>query len=333
MRSARRALVFLALLLPACASRGIAPTSERETGTLAAEKPETRKYPSRIKKKHPPAAIARPSRPMSLADAQKYMLRLVNRDRDAEGLPLVTWDTEAARAGQMHADDMASHGYTAHYGSDGSVPEQRHTVAGGVAMAMENAGCLADGVERKLDKQPLFSAEEIEKVESAFMNETPPHDGHRRNILTPWHNRLGIGIAKPLGLPVACIAQEFTDSYGTYAPLPKSARVGDSFEITGEIIAPAVFGGVGVARIDAPAPKAASELNGLHSYAIPETYTQYFPKGFVTPAPVQVRGSRFSIRVPLNDRGKAGLYEVSVWAHLPETPDLVMVSLRTIAVD
>jgi uncharacterized protein YkwD len=324
--------VVLFLLLPACASHGL-ESGPRGVPAPREEKSEQRKYPSRIHAKHAPASIPRPSRPMTLADAQKYMLRLVNRDRDAEGLPAVTWDEAAARAGQVHADDMAIHGYTAHYGSDGSVPEQRHTAAGGVALSMENAGCLADGVARKLDKRPLFTAEEIEKVESAFMNETPPHDGHRRNILTAWHNRLGIGVAKAEGVPLACIAQEFTDSYGSYSALPKSARIGETFEITGEIVPPAVFGGVGVARIDAPAPKEASELNGLHSYAIPVTYTQYFPKGFVTPAPVEVHNNRFSIRVPLNDDGKAGLYEVSVWAHLPETPDLVMVSLRTIAVN
>ena len=39
---------------------------------------------------------------------------------------------------------------------------------------------------------------------------------------------------------------------------------------------------------------------------------------------------RFSIDVPLSDGGKSGLYEVSVWASVPSTKDLVMVSLRTI---
>jgi hypothetical protein len=93
-----------------------------------------------------------------------------------------------------------------------------------------------------------------------------------------------------------------------------------------------VFAGVGVARIDAPAPKGPAELNGIHSYPVPEPYATYFPRGYVTPIPVAVDGAHFSIDVPLDDDRRAGVYEVSVWANVPETSDLVMVSLRTISV-
>ncbi len=59
----------------------------------------------------------------------------------------------------------------------------------------------------------------------------------------------------------------------------------------------------------------------------------YFPPGFETPKPVTVQGSTFSIDVPLNDRGRAGRYEVSVWGKYPDSGEaLVMVSLRTINV-
>ena len=56
----------------------------------------------------------------------------------------------------------------------------------------------------------------------------------------------------------------------------------------------------------------------------------YWPAGFQTPIPVKVNGSQFAIDVPLSDGGKSGLYELSVWASVPGTKDLVMVSLRTI---
>ena len=71
----------------------------------------------------------------------------------------------------------------------------------------------------------------------------------------------------------------------------------------------------------------------LHIYAIPKPYVTYFPKGFKTPIPLNKSGSSYSIEVPLNDAGKPGLYEVSVWANVPSTKELVMISLRTIAVD
>src|SRR5436190_7298855 len=81
------------------------------------------KYPSRIHAKRAPDPIARPEKPLDLAEAQRFFLRLVNRDREAEGLDPVTWDPVAERAGRVHATDMAEHGFTSHYGTDGSVPE------------------------------------------------------------------------------------------------------------------------------------------------------------------------------------------------------------------
>jgi uncharacterized protein YkwD len=290
------------------------------------------KYPARIHAKHAPKAIPRPAKPMPLAEAERYFLRLVNRDREAEGLEPVTWDPVAARAGHEHAADMAQHGYTSHFGTDGSVPELRYTRAGGDGMVQENAACFFDEKERRLDPSPPFAAEELEKIEAAFINEKPPHDGHRKNILTPWHNRVGIGLVQPVGVPVPCVAQEFVDHYGTYTPLPVAARTGDAVHVGGTITPPAVFGGVGIARIDAPSPRSPSELNALHSYPVPAPYATYFPPGFVTKIPVRVEGNRFSIDVSLDDGRRPGVYEVSVWATVPETPDLVMVSLRTISV-
>src|SRR5262249_13142761 len=146
----------------------------------------------------------------------------------------------------------------------------------------------------------------------------------RRNILTAWHNRVGIGIAKPAGVPLICVAQEFVDHYGDYAALPASAGVGKSVRVSGEVVAPAIFGGIGVARIDPPPARDGAELNQTHSYPIPNPYVTYFPKGFVSPIPVKVEGKSFSIDVPLDDEKRAGIYEVSVWATVPETKDMIM---------
>jgi hypothetical protein len=59
----------------------------------------------------------------------------------------------------------------------------------------------------------------------------------------------------------------------------------------------------------------------------------YFPAGYKTPKPVDVKGSHFSIEVPLSDKGKKGRYEVSVWGSYPGDSAFVMVSLRVVDVD
>lgn len=300
---------------------GAAPNSTSPpTSLLAAEAP-------------PGEMPSRPTGPMGLEEARRYVCALINRDRAAAGLPPVRLDDAATRAGQGHAEDMAAHGFTAHIGSDGSVPEQRYTEAGGRQMVMENVGCFADGTARPLADNPVFPAEGLERIEHAFMDERPPNDGHRRNILTPWHTSVGIGLAQTVGIDVPCMAEELVDDLGDYGDLPRRAKVGTLLAVHGRVREPARVAGVGLSRIDTPRPRSAAELNRTHSYAIPKPYATYFPRGFKSPIPLEIRGDTFRIEVPLSDDGRRGLYGVSVWANLPGKPGLQMISLRTLTVD
>lgn len=95
---------------------------------------------------------------------------------------------------------------------------------------------------------------------------------------------------------------------------------------------PAKIAGVGLARVDAPRGITAAEANSRRSYPVPAPYATYWPAGFVTPIPLVVKGGHFSIEVPLDDHGKPGLYELSIWAKVPQSPDFQMVGLRTIRV-
>jgi uncharacterized protein YkwD len=275
--------------------------------------------------------VAPPKGAMNVEQARRYVLKLVNRDRAANGLPPVALDDVASRAGQRHADDMARSGYTAHWGTDGSVPEERYSDAGGTDFTQENAGCLADGEQRELDAAPRFDALMLERVEHAFMDEKPPHDGHRKNILKPGHTALGVGVAKPKGVNLACLSQEFVDDYGDYGALPRSANSGTTLHIEGDVKGAVVFGGVGIGRIDPATPLSAAHLNATYVYAVPSPEDLYFPKGFVTKKPVEISGKHFRIDVPLGKPGRAGRYEVSIWGKFPGAGEqLDMISLRVV---
>jgi len=266
------------------------------------------------------------------------MVALVNRDRATQGLGPVELDDGAPTvAGQAHAEDMARLGYLGHWGSDGSVPEQRHTEAGGSDMVLENALCFTDEARRTLDPKALIDPAQVERAESMFFDEVPPNDGHRKNILKPGHTKVGIGVAQPIAtpteLPVPCFAQEFTDGYGSYAALPKRAKVGTVVRVEGSLAAGARPTGVGVARVVKPGPIAASDLNKRRSYPVPKPFQMYWGPGFVTPVPVKIDGGKLAIDVPLSDHAQPGLYEISVWAKLGKSEEHTMVSLRTIVVD
>lgn len=260
------------------------------------------------------------------------MLTLINRDRKAEGLAEVELDPVASEAARRHARDMAAHGFTAHWGSDGSVPEERYTDAGGTDLVQENVACLFDGVPRELDPNPRFDPALLEQLQKMFMDEVPPNDGHRRNILKPGHHRVGIGLAQPATVNQPCLSQEFVDDWGDFSDLPRKAAPSVTLHVSGELREPIRFGGVGIGRIDPASPQTAAQLNATSVYRIPQPETLYFPPGFKTPKPVKVDGQAFSIDVGLGQRPRAGRYEVSVWGKQQGQNELFMVSLRTIVV-
>ena len=231
---------------------------------------------------------------------------------------------------------MAKNGYLGHWGTDGSVPEQRLTEAGGADMVLENASCFIDEKARTLDRDARIDPKNVEKAEEMFFHEAPPHDGHRKNILKPYHKRVGIGIAQPAAtpteIPVPCFAQEFIDPYGTYEPIPRKLHVGDTLHVEGAIRSPGTIGGVGLARVDAPKSLSVAEANKRRSYPVPAPYQMYWPVGFKTPIPLKVSAGNFTADLPVSDGGRPGMYELSVWARLPGSTEFVMVGLRTIVV-
>ena len=275
---------------------------------------------------------------LTIAEARRYMVRLINRDRKTRDLPPVELDEgPAAAAGQGHAEDMVRLGYLGHWGSDGSVPEQRYTEAGGADMVLENALCFTDEVKRVADPSPRIDPAQVERAEAMFFDEVPPNDGHRRNILKPLHTRVGIGIAQSTEtareLAVPCFSQEFVDGYGTYDPLPRSAKIAARVHVAGALAAGVRPTGVGIARLASPKPLTAKDLNQRRTYPVPKPYQMYWGPGFVTPIVLRIDGSKFAIDVPLSEGGQPGLYEVSVWAKLGSSDEQTMVSLRTVLVN
>jgi len=316
---------------PAPAGPSPAP---RPSGAPAAAAPPPVVAPAA---KAAPADVPRPTKLLTVPEARRYMLALVNRDRASQGLGPVELDEGPPTiAGQAHAEDMVRLGYLGHWGSDGSVPEQRHTEAGGADMVLENALCFTDEIKRTSDPKPLVDPRQIERAESQFFDEVPPNDGHRRNILRPAHTRVGIGVAQSTEtakeLAVPCFTQEFVDGYGVYAPLPRTAKVGATVHVEGTLTG-ARPTGVGIARVASPKPIAPSELNRRRSYPVPKPYQTYWGPGFVTPIVAQITGPKIAIDVPLSDKGQPGLYEISIWAKLGPSNEQVMVSLRTIRVE
>jgi hypothetical protein len=179
--------------------------------------------------------------PLTLERARAYVLALVNRDRADLGLEPLSFDPVAAegaratpRTWRATASPALGHGWL---GAGAALHGGRRCPPGAGERRL-----FLDGKARELELNAAFLPEELRKIERAFIDEVPPHDGHRQNILKPGHTGLGIGLARPVGIEQLCMAQEFTDAYGTYRPLPRRARVGERVTIAGEVHEPVTFG-------------------------------------------------------------------------------------------
>jgi uncharacterized protein YkwD len=65
-------------------------------------------------------AVTLPADPLA-----QGMLQAINAEREAHGLPPLSWSDQLVRSAQHHTDDMAAHWFTGHMGSNGSRPVDR----------------------------------------------------------------------------------------------------------------------------------------------------------------------------------------------------------------
>ncbi len=98
------------------------PLVTGDAGAAAAEEPSS----------EPEAALepveeveVEPVVPMPVEPLAQEILQAINAERTAVGLPPLTWSDQLTRSAQHHTDDMATHWFTGHNGSNGSRPIDR----------------------------------------------------------------------------------------------------------------------------------------------------------------------------------------------------------------
>lgn len=124
-------------------------------------------------------------------ESEKIMLEKVNEERINRGFKPLIWEESLAEVGREHSKDMLARGYFSHYTPEGEDLGDRLDKAGiGYSLAGENLA-LAPSVIRAHDG--LISS-----------------PGHRRNILDPAFNKIGIG-AIDGGIYGKMFTQVFTD--------------------------------------------------------------------------------------------------------------------------
>lgn len=259
-----------------------------------------------------------------IAEVEKAVLDLINRDRTAQGLKPVVWDQVAADAARAHAQEEADYGYISHWTMEGVKPQQRYTLAGGLDAVQENQSVtlwVNDGF-KGISKEELYQV--VSEHQSAMLNEQPPEDGHRKNILNPHHT--GVGIAIAVGKYGVAMAQEFTNHYLELEPVPKTAAPGAKITLTGKVPEGYSITAVYAFWEALPQPLTKDELMQTHSYGDPPADNLYFwakpqakgyyiatPTGNIMAANLYIdKNGKFSLQVPLSEKPQLNYISVEL---------------------
>lgn len=112
---------------------------------------------------------------LSVTAQEQKVWNLLNRDRQANGLPALTLDPELSRIARVKSCDMNNQGYFAH----------ESPTWGSAASMLRAFGYAFSGVGENIAHHAT-----IDKAEAAFMSSP----GHRANILGSQWTRVGVGV-------------------------------------------------------------------------------------------------------------------------------------------
>lgn len=276
---------------------------------------------------------------ISLQEAREFMLLLINKERKKNNCCALTLNPVATKAAQDHSDEMAILCFASHWNTAGKDAWQRYTEVGGSHKLSENFFVLIlnkrsakNNESFKLDKNQTFSKEYLEQMHKIFMNERPPNDGHRVNILKLQHNQIGIGLSysiHPSGESRICMAQEFIDNYGEYGKLPNRIQRGVPLKISGTFKKDILFDSIVVYRRKLPSPLNNEQLNNMHpkKNMFEEIICEYSSE---VKTWYSANVQKFCLEIIPDKKWKRGLYYVAVYANVPNIEKAVNVSFRTI---
>jgi uncharacterized protein YkwD len=242
------------------------------------------------------------------ADQERYMLDLINQDRQNLGLSPVAWDELAARVGRNHAQEMVNVGYFSHWDLHGLGPDLRYAIAGGQEVVMENAYAYyqrySNGTPVPVDNWKKL----VEDAEKSLM-QSP---GHRANILFPGHTHVGVGIAYNPETGELRIAQEFLNRY---LQIDQSFSVTDHIDnpikLSGRLIAGASHPILNLAYEPVPVNLSVKDLEKTSTFTSSAQFLDAFP---ISEGPENTFSGQVKLPLPI----QPGYYHIRIFVTVNE---------------
>ncbi len=155
-----------------------------------------------------------------------YALMLINNDRGNYSLAPVALSN--GTSGQQHAEDMLQENYFSHWDMHGMKPYMRYTILGG-------NGAVDENIAYMYNSSGINVLNSIKQMEYNFMynDQICCNDGHRKNILTPQHNQVSIGVA--YNATSIYFVEDFINNYISWQPGSPGINRNDNITLKGTV--------------------------------------------------------------------------------------------------
>ncbi len=256
--------------------------------------------PSMPPTKYMPTSSTVSSSNFNLMELQPYMLKLINKDRQSNGLKPVEWDELAAQVGLAHTQEMADNQYMSHWNLAGYGPDIRYSFASGTEWDQENVYSSWQRYDNGTPVPVTDWKKQIEDAQKALMNSP----GHRANILNPDHTHVGVGLAYNPKTGEFRVAQEFINRFITINNLPVQAKPGSDIRINFRLLNGVTDPVVNLAYEPFPQPLSLDQLKATSSYSSPAQFVASFE------TTSEANGDRLA-DIKIGDT--PGLYHIQIW--------------------
>jgi uncharacterized protein YkwD len=271
------------------------------------------------------------------ATLREHVLKLINRDRQYYNLAPVQLDVSVSSFADKYCRDQIRTRTTGHYSVDGLAPYMRYSLAGGNDGLSENVASWS--ATYNFNDRALY--EMSRRSQDAMMGELPPDDGHKKTILDPYANYVGIGLAWEKG--EFRLIQEFIRRYVSWNhPLPRTATLNQQVIAAGRPLAGTRIEAISVHHEPMPGAMTAEAANAIHRYALPDKRKDYLPRleqkirrnpdGTIEVARLEYsdgshgdfplgKDGAFSFAIPFNEG--EGVYTIVVWVRKNGAPQAI----------
>jgi uncharacterized protein YkwD len=236
-------------------------------------------------------------------------LDVINNSRKKYRLQPVKLDILASRVANKMCREAAENEYTSHWNLAGEKPYHRYAFAGGYDHVSENA--FAEWTDGSYEISSALISSKMKTGHEGFMREKAPYDGHKKNIIDPLHNWVGIGYH--ITSQQFRYYEEFINRYLTFGIIPSVLRPGEPGRINVDTKGNGYLFFMTIYREDFPVPMKVSQLKKTGGYDDFSRETYRTVPGWDLSK--YRNGTSYSI--PLNFQ-KEGLYYIHIYTDKKE---------------